>query len=73
MFRNLTDLQYKRNFKEAVGFYLAYLLLLMALAAMISGVSSLFSNSDDPYELGVRIGTGIGCISCFLLAILIIN
>ena len=35
MFKNLTDFSYKRNFIEALGFYLAYLLLLIILNMLI--------------------------------------
>ena len=35
MFNNLTDFSYKRNLKEAIGFYLAYLFLAIILAIIL--------------------------------------
>lgn len=38
MFKKLTDFSYKRNGKEAVGFYLAYLVVSILLAMIIKGL-----------------------------------
>ena len=38
MFKNLTSFSYKRNWKEAVGFYLVYLILGVILSGIIAGI-----------------------------------
>ena len=38
MFKNLTNFAYQRNTKEAIGFCLAYLVLIMIVSAMLSDI-----------------------------------
>jgi hypothetical protein len=73
MFKKLTEFTYKRNFKEAVGFYFAYLLLIMILSGTIAGISSALINSTDYFEFGTRVGTVVGSISCIFLAFTILK
>lgn len=55
MFKNLTDFSYKRSGKEALGFYLAYLVLIVLVGGIVGAVTGLASGSQS-YELGVRVG-----------------
>lgn len=57
MFKNLTNFAYKRNTKEAVGFYFAYLFLIILLGALFGGLAALIIGQEDNFELGMRIGS----------------
>jgi RsiW-degrading membrane proteinase PrsW (M82 family) len=64
MFRRLTDFSYKRTDKEALGFYLAYLLVIIIVSAILT---SLFGGADTFYpNTRIRIGTSVA-IACSLL------
>lgn len=76
MFNNLVDFSYKRNWKEAVGFYLAYLVLGVILAAIAGGLSSFFSEIgtfEQGYNQGVKAGSVTGVIFCLLISIVLLK
>lgn len=58
MFKRLTDLGYRRSTVEAIGFYLAYLLLTMLVSGILSAVVGVYLGDKvaDAYQLGVKIG-----------------
>lgn len=72
MFKNLTDLSYKRNTKEAIGFYLAYLLL-VAIAAMIAGGGLGIATGNNTFDYGYKVGNVVAIVSCLLLSFVILN
>jgi hypothetical protein len=45
MFRHLINFGYKRNKKEALGFYLAYLLLFVLIGAMVAAIIGVATNT----------------------------
>src|SRR3990172_1890459 len=56
MFKNLTDFTYKRNRKEAIGFYIAYFILIVLLGGLSGGIVGLIINQQDSYAVGFRVG-----------------
>jgi hypothetical protein len=41
LFQKLADFSYQRNFKEAIGFYIAYLVLVMCIGGIVGGIIGL--------------------------------
>ena len=70
MFKHLTNLSYKRSGKEALGFYLAYLLLIGLISALINAVIG-GATHYGPLMHGVRVGTVVAIILCTGLAYLV--
>lgn len=71
MFKKLTDLAYKRTAIEAFGFYLAYLLFIVLVAAIMGGVSGLLGFSS--FYSGIKMGAVLGIIFALLLSFLILK
>jgi len=44
MFKNLTDFRFKRTAAQAVGFYLVYLVLGLAIGGSTSGLFNIIAN-----------------------------
>jgi len=59
MFNKLDNFSYQRSTKEAIGFYLAYLLLIILVSVGISIPASLFltGSEAEAYNAGILIGT----------------
>lgn len=47
MFTHPTDLSYRRSPLEALGFYIVYLVLILALSASVAYVTNFFSNDPE--------------------------
>lgn len=74
LFRRLTDLSYQRSAAEAVGFYIAYFLLFLVIAAVIGGVSALSSNEEEAVlQMAARLGVATVTIASLCLAFLILH
>ena len=59
MFSRLTDFSYKRNRKEALEFYLAYLLLSILLGGLVGGVYGMATGRTqgaEGFQAGIRAG-----------------
>ncbi len=74
MFKKLSDFSYERNWKEAIGFYLAYLLLGIILGFASGFILGVFiysvgtiHNFETNYEIGRRVG-----VSFYMIYILVI-
>ncbi len=67
MFKHLTDFGYVRSRKEAIGFYIAYLLLIAIAAAIIGAIVAIFIY-EDAFDVGVKLGTIVGIISSITLS-----
>lgn len=61
MFKNLTNFGYKRNFVEALGFYLAYLLLVMLVGGLFGVIVGL-AYPDNAYYIALRVGTVVSIV-----------
>lgn len=72
LFKNLTDFSYKRTGKQALGFYLAYFVLIVIVGALIGGLASL-SIGDASINLGVRYGNILAILVTVGLSFLILN
>ena len=73
MFKNLFNLKFKRNVKEAFGFYLVYLFLLiisMMLIALI--VPSNASTYEEGFQEGLKIGAYGAIIICLVLPLVML-
>jgi len=77
MFKNLTNFSYKRNWKDAIGFYLAYLLLAVILGMIAGGLTGILMPSNattfsqgfnQGLHQGVQIGTIVAVIYCLIIS-----
>lgn len=74
IFDNLTDFGLKRNAKQAIGFYLAYLFMMFIVAFIIGTLFGLFvSNGDQAYDIGVKVGTTVSVAATFGIGFLILR
>lgn len=76
MFSNLTDLSFKRSALQAVGFYVAYLVLTVVLGALAGGVFSILTSDltvAGSYLSGVRIGAVLAVVVSTSLAFVVVS
>ncbi len=73
MFENVFDMSVKQTKLQALGFYIVYLIIgLIAvglLCASIAAMYCMFSGvctDDNAYEIGRKIGSVVGIVSCFV-------
>ncbi|EKD62788.1 MAG: hypothetical protein ACD_52C00057G0008 [uncultured bacterium] len=71
MFKNLTNFAYQRNKKEAVAFYLAYLVFIILLGATIQGI--LIRLSLFTLDFWIKIGSLMATSVCLFLCYKIIK
>lgn len=67
MFKKLTDFEYKRNPTEAVGFYIAYLLMVM----LVGGVAGGLFASD--FSTGLQVGSYSAIVMHLILSGLLLH
>jgi len=74
MFNKLIDFSYKRSGKEALGFYLAYLLLSILLGGLVGGVYGLVVGIKGPegFQTGIRAGHVISILLIIMLSVVIL-
>jgi len=72
MFNNLTHLDYKRSKKEAFGFYLAYLFLIILVGATLGGLAVIMFGDAGP-DFATRMGTFGAFVVCTVLSFLILK
>jgi ABC-type dipeptide/oligopeptide/nickel transport system permease subunit len=73
MFTHLTDLQYQRTAKQALGFYLAYFVLFLLIAGIVGALVALSSTQQQNIvELSTRMGILTAVIACTALGLLIV-
>jgi hypothetical protein len=72
MFRRLTDFGHERSLTQAVGFYLVYLVLGIALGALLGGLAGLMFK-DFGFDAGLMIGAALAVVSCPLLSFAILR
>jgi len=75
MFKKLTDFSYTRSGKEVFGFYLAYLLLIIILSAVVSSVfvGIGYITPDQGITTGMKLGTAVAITCCTVLSLLIVS
>jgi uncharacterized membrane protein len=72
MFKNLTSFSYKRNWKEAIGFYLAYFLLglmLSGISGVIFGTLSEATTFREGFNSGRHAGAVVSIVFCLVIAV----
>jgi hypothetical protein len=73
MFNKLTDLKYKRDTKQAFGFYVAYLIGIILLAMVSAAVLGVATGNQDNFQFGLRVGTFVAILSCLGLSFAILQ
>jgi hypothetical protein len=72
MFRRLTDFGHERSPIQAIGFYLVYLVLGIALGAVLGGLAGLMFK-DFSFDAGLMVGAALAVVSCPLLSFAILR
>ena len=72
IFKKLTDLKYKRTFKEAIGFYLTYLVLIVFSCGTATLIIRTIINSDSATD-AAKIGAALTVASTITLSFLILK
>ena len=57
MFQNLFQFEYKRSNKEAVGFYIGHLIILVLLSGLLGGISAVLKLSVQPVQIGMLVAS----------------
>lgn len=73
MFKHLFDLGHPRTAVQAVGFYIAYLVLLVLVAALIGGIAGMLIPNLSSFAAGARVGAVVAIIACVIIALLILK
>lgn len=75
MFKKLTDFTYVRSGREAFGFYLAYLLFIVILSAVVSGVfvGIGYVYPGQGINTGMRLGTAVAITCSTAISFLIVS
>ncbi len=80
MFKNLANFAFERNWKEAIVFYLVYLvgilILLFMVGATAGGILQIVgvqTTYDQGFDIGKRAGNIAAIILCALLAVVILK
>ena len=60
MFKHLMVFGYKRSNKEAVGFYVAWLVFIVILSALAGGITGGFLPPEDTFQDGFHVGLRVG-------------
>ncbi len=72
MFNNLMKFDYKRNVKEAVGFYFTYLFFLILISFLIGSFLGILLG-EVILHYGFLIGQSIAVIACIVFSFLILK
>lgn len=72
MFKHLTDFSYQRNWKEAIVFYLAYLILCFFLL-VIAGVLVELSGLVIGFGQCLKFAIGIAITFCLIISVLLLK
>jgi len=73
MFKNLLNFSYRRNVKEAIGFYIAYVVISALGTIVISAILSLATGNESDVEFHLRIAIIIAIITTLSLSFLILK
>jgi hypothetical protein len=71
MFSKLFDFRLKRTAKQAFGFYVVYLLLLLLVAMLLGGIVGIISGQG--FQAGLKVGQLMAIIVCLVLSFVILN
>lgn len=73
MFSNLVNFGFKRNFIQAVGFYIAYLVLTILVAVLLAAVIGMATGNSESFEFGLMIGNVSAILVILGLSYLILD
>ncbi len=73
MFSHLTDFAYKRIFTQAIGFYIAYLFVLILVEAIAIGIAEILVPSMKTYPRGFSVGNAVAPLYIAVIGFLLIN
>ena len=78
MFKHLTDFGYERNKKEALGFYLAWLVLFVLIGAIVAAIIGVATHTipksfSDTFTKGEEVGAGIVGLGSAAISIAILS
>ncbi len=74
MWSELTNFGFKRTKKQAFGFYLAYLVLIMLIGFIVGAASSIISpDSAQSFAEGLRLGTIVALICSIIITYLVVQ
>lgn len=74
MFQKLTDFGFQRTPKQALGFYIAWFVILVLFGAIVGGVVGMLSgDSQEVFQQGLKVGTSLSVICCLVLATLVVR
>jgi hypothetical protein len=78
MFKHLANFSYQRNKKEALGFYLTYLLLFVIIGAIVASIIGIATNTvpknfSDTFTKGEEVGAVIVGLGSAALSIAILS
>jgi len=78
MFKHLANFSYERNRKEALGFYLAYLVLFVLIGAMVAAIIGVATNTipknfSDTFTKGEEVGAVIVGLGSAALSIAVLS
>ncbi|MFQ3876654.1 hypothetical protein ACLK3A_19260 [Leptospira kirschneri] len=80
MFKKIIDFAYQRSWKEAVVFYIVWLIIIIIFSGLISsiaigllGIVSLKFLPKESFQIGVKIGSFIAVVSCLLISFTILK
>lgn len=68
MFKKLTDLETKRTILQAIGFYLAYLLLYVLIGAFVGAITAFVYPEKATYNDIFRIGVILSVVLSILIS-----
>lgn len=71
MFTKLFDLRLKRTAKQAFGFYVVYLLLLLLVGMLLGGIAGIILGLS--FQAGVKFGQLMAIIVCLVISFVILN
>jgi len=69
------NFSYKRNWKEAIGFYIAYFvigLILLAISGSLAGTQNNVTTFDEGFEMGAKIGAMMAIIYSLVLSLIVL-
>lgn len=72
VFSNLFNFSYKRSFKEAIGFYIVYALLLMLVGGVLAAITRVAFPIGDVFDQSIMVGQISATLVTLGLAVLIL-
>lgn len=73
MFKNLFNFAYKRSLVEAVGFYLAHLILIILIGGLLAALLAFPLGRIDDFNFGLKVGTAFATLYILVISALVIK